>query len=506
MTQEPHPLAQDILTYREWKSQREHESTGRNVAPCSRANIQNNAWANDMSKKQQRGARSSVQDREMLHRCTAQQLEGKRTYRDGRGAVREAWNRPKFEPIDDRQTHPTNRTPAGPGPSTAFYRSVYEKVDDRGATRREKIQGLVYKKEQNVVAQQHYSFWGSYKFESRANGTLSLEDRAYERYKRPKEEPVEVARYFLMPPKPESKKTEKKPKKIKKKKHFWFKHVKGDWTPAKVMPLFSLRTMILKIYADKIEADNTDIKEALKAGKVADIDELEEYVVEWMQYQYGDKMMVMAKLRDLRKSVLQHSRNDKFIKLFSRFCKLTSEPLYGNVLTPCLDAMEKMPQNHLDNLERKEVGRIGDLQGVKEASMTVALVPKESVLLELELLVRQYPGVELQTYVTQLMETGLHKSLLVLDADAMRHLGVIRDQEKEVLSGARVFCAFVRLVLDSLVASGINPEEPPPMDEGLEQPSTVSVQSTGSRGPKAIRIAAGSKVDLTVVGGLSVFQ
>jgi hypothetical protein len=312
-----HPLADDILTFREWKSRRNNVNRGGGdpshaALPHAR---QMTEGTTNMSYTERRGVRSAIKDSEVLSKATAHQLKGRRAYRDGKGAVREAWNRPNFEAIDDRNTHPTTRVPRVPGPSTAFYRSVYEKVDDRGAKRREKLKGCVCRKEQNVVAQQHFSFWGSYKFDSRTGGTLSLEERAFDRYKRPTESAIEVPEYepeIVAPVVLEEKKPKKKKKKKKpaKKQHLWFKHVKGEWTPAKVMPLFPLRTMILKMYMDKTQADNVDRQEAKKLGKEVSIDELEEYVVEWMQFEYGDKNIVMAKLRDLRKSVLHHARND----------------------------------------------------------------------------------------------------------------------------------------------------------------------------------------------------
>jgi hypothetical protein len=184
-----------------------------------------------------------------------------------------------------------------------------------------------------------------------------------------------------------------------------------------------------------------------------------------------------------------------------------------------LDALEKLPVNHLDNLERKEVGRIGNMQGVKNAQATVATVPKAEVMLELDVLVSLHPGIELDTYRQQVIDPGPHKCLLVLDKDAMRHLGIQDDGKgSEIMSIGPVFQTFARAVVDSLVAFGVDPAEPP-MPEGLEQPSTLStssVHSTGSvrsgkgnqgqKGPKSIRVAAGEKVDGVKAGGMSVFS
>jgi Ca2+-binding EF-hand superfamily protein len=79
-------------------------------------------------------------------------------------------------------------------------------------------------------------------------------------------------------------------------------------------PLRFLRHQIFDIYKTKIEAALSDDGAAVQ--------DMPQYVIEWLLVQFGEKKIVVEKLRLLHKSVKEHMRSDEAVKLFARFCQI----------------------------------------------------------------------------------------------------------------------------------------------------------------------------------------
>jgi hypothetical protein len=103
-------------------------------------------------------------------------------------------------------------------------------------------------------------------------------------------------------------------------------------------------------------------------------DEMETYVVDWMEFEYGSAKMVAKHLRNLRKSVLEFEKKDSFVHLFARFCNLVPGALRADVLTPTLNFLEALPVNYLGKLEVKALLKAAAPKGIEGANLCTGVV------------------------------------------------------------------------------------------------------------------------------------
>jgi hypothetical protein len=124
----------------------------------------------------------------------------------------------------------------------------------------------------------------------------------------------------------------------------------------------------MTLFRAKILADNIDEK----AG--TEFEEMESYVIDWLEFEYGSSKMVAKHLRNLRKSVLEFEKKDTFVHLFARFCNLVPGKLRTDVLAPTLDFLEALPVNLLDKLEVKVLTKAAAIKGIEGANLCTGVV------------------------------------------------------------------------------------------------------------------------------------